>query len=84
MKNSINTFAAVILSFGFAAPLAMASDGPAGSEVNNHNADYPVMTQKSASTKAFGAFVVKQAKSRRVGAFVNETPEESNQRSSNH
>jgi hypothetical protein len=84
MKNSVNTFAVVILTLGFVAPLAVASDGPAGWEVNNHNADYPVMIQKSASTKAFGAIVVKPDKTGRVGAFIDETPEESNQRSSNH
>jgi hypothetical protein len=84
---NIRTIAASILALGLLAPVAMAMDGPAGSEVNNRNADYGLQYRKNMpvlqSTKAFTAVVFQNGKRVSIGDFIDETTEETNQRSSN-
>jgi hypothetical protein len=79
----INIIAASVLALGLLAPVAFAGNGPAGSEVNNRLSDYPVVDTATSSTKAFSAAVFKTAKRAPVGDFIDESPEESSNRSSN-
>jgi hypothetical protein len=83
---NIRTIAASIFAIGLLAPVAIAMEGPAGSEVNNRNADYGMEYRKNMpvlqSTKAFTAVVLKNGKRASIGDFIDETTEETNQRSS--
>jgi hypothetical protein len=82
---NIRTVAASILALGLLAPVAMAMDGPAGSEVSNHVADYGMQYRKNMpvlqSTKAFSAVVFQNGRRVSIGDFIDETTEETNQRS---
>ncbi len=84
---NIRTIAASLLAIGLLAPVAMATDESAGSEVNNRNADYGQHYRKDMpvlqTTKAFKAVVFENGKRVSVGDFIDETTEEKNQRSSN-
>lgn len=83
---NIRTLAASILALGLLAPVAMAMDGPAGSEVTNHIADYGMQYRKNMpilqSTKALKVLGFENGRRASVGDFVDETTEETNQRSS--
>jgi hypothetical protein len=80
---TIRTIAASILALGLLAPAAFAGNGPAGSEVTNHHGDYVVVDDSASSTKGFSALAAPVAKRGPVGDFIDETTEESNQRSTN-
>ncbi len=80
---NIRIIAASVLALGLMAPIAMAADGVAGSEVNNRRIDYPTADVSTYSTKAFSAAAVVTTKRATVGDYVDETNEEKNQRSSN-
>ena len=64
----------------------VATNGPAGSEVNNRTADYGMQFRKDMpvlqSTKAFKTVILENGKRVSVGDFIDETTEEKNQRSS--
>ena len=83
---NIRTLAASVLAIGLMAPVAMATNGPAGSEVNNRTADYGMQFRKDMpvlqSTKAFKTVILENGKRVSVGDFIDETTEEKNQRSS--
>jgi hypothetical protein len=82
------------LTMALLAPVAMACDSPAGSEVDNKHGDYlvkdgsdvctqikrPHMTQR----KSLSAPVAGPIKRGSIGEFIDETTEEQHQRSSNH
>jgi hypothetical protein len=82
----IRTLAASVLALGLLAPVANAMDGSAGSEVNNHVADYGMQYRKNMpvlqSTKALKVLVLPNGRRASVGDFIDETTEETNQRSS--
>jgi hypothetical protein len=80
---TFRTIAASVLALGLLAPVAFAADGPAGSEVNNHRADYLVKDDAVSSTQGFSAQAAPVAKRGPVGDFIDETAQESNERSSN-
>jgi hypothetical protein len=80
---TIRTIAASVLALGLLAPMAFAGNGPAGSEVNNRKADYPVVETYNSSTQGFAATPLPRVKRGPVGDFVDETPQDSNERSSN-
>ena len=83
---NIRTLAISVLALGFLAPAAIAMDGPAGSEVTNHVADYGMQYRKNMpvlqTTKAFNAVIFENGKRVSIGDFIDETAEEKNQRSS--
>jgi hypothetical protein len=79
----INIIAASVLALGLLAPVAFAGNGPAGSESNNRLSDYPVVEIVTSSTKAFSAAIVESGKRGPVGDFIDESPEDSSNRSSN-
>jgi hypothetical protein len=82
------------LTLALLAPVAMAFDSPAGSEVDNKHGEYlvkdgsdvctqikcPHMTQR----KSLSAPVARPVKRGSIGEYIDETTEEQHQRSSNH
>jgi hypothetical protein len=82
MKSCL--IAVSILALSLLSQNAVASDGPAGSEVTNHHGDYINKDVPTLYTKPFKAPIILPKKRGRVGNFVDETIEEQNQRSSNH
>jgi hypothetical protein len=82
MKTCI--IAISVLALGLLPQTAMASDGPAGSEVNNRHGDYIGKEAPTAYVEPFQALKIRPKKHRPVGEYVDETIEEQHQRSSNH
>jgi hypothetical protein len=84
---NIHTIAASILALGLLSPVAFAGSNDQCSQVNNRIADYGPCTDSQStetySTKPFSAEAVQNGKRDRVGDFIDETPEETNQRSGN-
>ncbi len=78
---TIRTIAASVLALGLLAPVAFAGNGPAGTEVNNRKADYGIEQNFDSSTQGFAATPLPRKNRGPVGDFVDETPEESNDRS---
>jgi hypothetical protein len=78
------TLAASVLALSLLSPVAFAGNGPAGSEVTNHNGQYLVDDVVTTSTKGFSALAAPIKKQRPVGQYVDETPQESSERSSSH
>jgi hypothetical protein len=81
------TFAASILALGFLSPATFAGDNDYCSTNQSHRSEYPPCTGvvTSANTQALQVSTEPRAKKRgSVGAFVDETTEERNQRSSIH
>lgn len=90
---NIRIIATSVLALSLLAPTAFAGNNfgnpnePAGSEVDNKNADYPVAADAgstySGSTKAFAVPGIVQGKVRfNTGDYIDETNVERNQRSS--
>jgi hypothetical protein len=75
--------ASSILALGLLSPVAFAAE-PVCDTNNNRIADYgPCKPVDDQASDAYGAAVVTQGDVKRVGDFIDETPEETNQRSNN-